>query len=118
LSFDKPMTHHNGAMTWHVQYRKNTVEHIVRYPSPEDAIEAACRLIDDGDDVFGIGTGPLTDSIERNQIDRIYALWARAKHPFGLTPIGKAPSTEMPNMPHVDSNPLSTSCQPLFPERK
>ena len=74
-------------MIWHVQYRKDTVKHIVRYPNPEDAIEAACRIIDDGDDVFGIGTGPLTDSIEKDEIARIYALWTRAKHPFGLVPI-------------------------------
>jgi hypothetical protein len=73
-------------MIWHVQYRKDTVEHIVRHPSTEEAIEAACRLIDDGCDVYGIGTGPLTDSIEKHEIARIYALWARAKYPFGHTP--------------------------------
>jgi hypothetical protein len=56
----------------------------VRHPSPERAIEAACRLIDDGREVFGIGTGPLTDSVEKARIDRIYALWARAKNPFGI----------------------------------
>jgi hypothetical protein len=84
------MRHHNGAMTWHVQYRRDTMmEHITRHPSPEDAIEAACRLIEDGCDVFGIGTGPLSEAIERDQIARIYALWARAKHPFGLFPISK-----------------------------
>jgi hypothetical protein len=70
-------------MTWHVQYRQDTVDRIVRHPSPEQAIEAACRLIDDGCDVCGIGTGSLTDSIGRDEIARIYAMWARAKRPFG-----------------------------------
>jgi len=73
-------------MPWHVQYREVTVEHVGRYPTPQAAIEAACRLIDGGCDVYGIGTGPLTDSIERDQIDRIYALWARAKS--GICRIG------------------------------
>jgi hypothetical protein len=27
------------------------------FPSPETAIENVCRLIDDGSEVFGIGTG-------------------------------------------------------------
>ena len=67
------------AMTWHVQYRQNDVEHIGMHATPEMAIEAACRLIDSGCDVYGIGTGPLTDSIELSQIARIYSFWARAK---------------------------------------
>jgi hypothetical protein len=72
-------------MTWHVQYRKDATYHIERYPSPERAIEAACRRIDEGCDVKGIGTGPLSDSIERDQIARIYAMWARVKSPFGIS---------------------------------
>jgi len=52
-------------------------------PTPESAIEAACHLIDEGSDVFGIGTGPLTDTIAGNEIARIYAIWAREKSPFG-----------------------------------
>ena len=52
-------------------------------PTPESAIETACHLIDEGSDVFGIGTGPLTDTIAGNQIARIYAIWAREKSPFG-----------------------------------
>jgi hypothetical protein len=70
-------------MTWHVQYRSDAGEHVVRLPTPEEAIEAACRLIDDGCDVFGIGTGPLTDSIESSEIAEIYAIWARERHPLG-----------------------------------
>jgi hypothetical protein len=62
-------------MTWHVQYRLGTVDRVGRYPTPELAIEAACHLIDGGCDVYGIGTGPLTDSIGRDQIARICALW-------------------------------------------
>jgi hypothetical protein len=71
---------------WYVQYNRDAVDHVDTHPTPECAIEAACRLIDAGYDVFGIGTGALTDSIERDQIDRIYQLWARAKYPFGLMP--------------------------------
>jgi len=72
-------------MEWHIQFRLDDADHIVWHLNPEDAIEAACLLIDDGYDVYGIGTGPLTDSIDEDQIARIYALWARAKHPFGLS---------------------------------
>jgi hypothetical protein len=72
--------------TWHVQYRKDATDHVIRYPSPEAAIEAACRLIDEGCAVYGVGTGPLTDSIEQEEISRIYAFWARAKYPLGRQP--------------------------------
>jgi len=70
-------------MDWRVQYRRGGTEQLVIFPSPETAIEGACRLIDDGHDVFGIGAEALTDSIEREQIARIYAMWTRAKSPFG-----------------------------------
>lgn len=73
-------------MTWHVRYEQNGVKHLERYPTPEAAIEAACQMIDDGLDVFAIGTGPLNDSVEREEIARIYLLWARAKAPFGPLP--------------------------------
>jgi hypothetical protein len=70
-------------MSWHVQFRKEGSDRIVRAPTPEAAIETACHLIDEGSDVFGIGTGPLTDTIAGNEIARIYAIWAREKSPFG-----------------------------------
>jgi hypothetical protein len=70
-------------MIWHVQYRVGTRAQIARYGTPERAIEAACRLIDDGDDVYGIGTGPLTDSIARDEIAKIYAFWVKAKGSVG-----------------------------------
>jgi hypothetical protein len=71
-------------MNWHVQYREDGADRLVRHPSPESAIEAACHLIDNGCVVFGIGTGPLSDSIGKAQIDRIYAFWAKAKYPSGI----------------------------------
>jgi len=69
-------------MTWHVQYRKGGSDHIVMAATPESAIETACHLIDEGSDVFGIGTGLLTDTIAGNEIARIYAIWAREKSPY------------------------------------
>jgi hypothetical protein len=68
---------------WHVQFSRINVDHVEMHPTPEAAIESACLLMDQGCDVYGIGTGALTDSIERNQISRIYELWARARYPFG-----------------------------------
>jgi hypothetical protein len=70
-------------MDWHVQYRRGRTEQLAMFPSPETAIENACRLIDDGYEVFGIGTGALADSIEPEQIARIYAMSTRAKSPLG-----------------------------------
>jgi hypothetical protein len=67
------------VMTWHVQYEEDAAHLVAWHPSPQAAIEAACRLIERGYDAYGIGTGPLADSIEREQIARIYALWAAAR---------------------------------------
>jgi hypothetical protein len=71
-------------MTWHVQYRKDAIDLITLYADPELAIEGACGLIDDGCEVYGIGTGPLEHSVGPDQIARIHALWARVSHPFGF----------------------------------
>jgi hypothetical protein len=71
-------------MMWHVQYQRDGKAHIGWHLTPELAITAACRLIDAGCDVYGIGTGPLTDSIERDQIDRIYAVLGRPARPSWL----------------------------------
>jgi hypothetical protein len=73
-------------MSCHVQFRLDGLDHIDRHPTPEAAIEAACLLIEDGYDVFGIGTGPLEHSIDREQIARLYALWLRPRNPFRLKP--------------------------------
>jgi hypothetical protein len=66
-------------MTWHVQFTEpGGSTGIVRFPTPEHAIEEACRMLDDGCDVFGIGTGPLSDSIDRGHIKRIHEMWKKA----------------------------------------
>jgi hypothetical protein len=70
----------------HIQYRQAGTDQLARHPTPEAAIEATCCLIDQGCDVYAVGTGPLTDSIAPDQIARIYGIWVRAKRPFGLAP--------------------------------
>ena len=72
------------TMPWHIQYREGGTDHFVSYPTPEEAVESACRLIDEGCDGYGLGAGSLT-SISRDEIARIYAFWARPKTPFGRT---------------------------------
>jgi hypothetical protein len=69
-------------LEWHVQFQKSGTDYISWFATPEQAIEAACTFIDRGDDVYGIGTGSLDDSIKKDQIARIYAMWVKAKKPF------------------------------------
>jgi hypothetical protein len=38
----------SDAVTWQVRYRIARMDRVVGYRSPEQAIETACRLIDDG----------------------------------------------------------------------
>jgi hypothetical protein len=69
-------------MIWHVQYRDNAIDYIASYPSAEQAIGGACLLVDHGCDVYGIGTEASPDTMGRDEIDRIYVIWARAKASF------------------------------------
>ena len=66
---------------WHVQYREGSSDHVVMNPTPEAAIVTACQLIDQGREVYGIGTGPLTDAIGAADIARIYLTWKAVKGP-------------------------------------
>jgi hypothetical protein len=74
------------AMKWIVQYREDGIDRLVGYPTPEEAIECACRLIDEGWDVYGLGAEQLGISIGRIEIARIHAFWVREKTPFDRTP--------------------------------
>ena len=54
-------------MEWFVRYRQSGAEHLVEVTTPELAVEEACRLLDDGCEVSGIGLGSLTDSIDKDK---------------------------------------------------
>lgn len=74
-------------LDWHVQFRKSGADYVRWFSTPERAIEAACTFIDEGSDVYGIGTGSLDDSIKTDQIARIYAIWAKEKEPPSTTKV-------------------------------
>jgi len=70
-------------MPWRVRCKDESGKHVLAFPSPERAIEAACSLIDRGHRVLSIGTANPDDTISEIEIARIYAIWAREKKPFG-----------------------------------
>jgi hypothetical protein len=57
-------------------------ERTVRAVTPEDAVRTACQLLDDGYEVSAIGTGSLISIIGKDEIERLYDLWVRAKPPY------------------------------------
>jgi hypothetical protein len=70
-------------MPWRVQYKVESGKSVLAFPSPERAIEGACSLIDGGHQVLSIGTADPDYAISEIEFARIYAIWARAKKPFG-----------------------------------
>ena len=64
--------------TWHVRCGTGH-ESIVGLETQEEAIEAACRLMDGGFNVVGIGSGA-EDALCCEQLALIYAIWVRARH--------------------------------------
>jgi hypothetical protein len=66
-------------MEWSVQYTSDGADHLERTETPQGAIELACRLLDGGADVFGIGVGEPPISIGRDEIARIYRIRVRAR---------------------------------------
>jgi len=67
-------------MNWHVHYREGLTDHVARFQSPERAVEAACHLLDHGSDVYRIRARPKAETLDKEQIARIYAVWARARY--------------------------------------
>ena len=70
-------------MKWHVRFHAGSADRISRFASPEAAFVGACRLMDDGYAVSGIGTGPIDNTIGPEMIARIYAVWTRETRPPG-----------------------------------
>jgi hypothetical protein len=64
-------------MEWSVQYTSDGADHLEHVETPEEAIALACRLLDSGHDVFGIGLDEPPVSIGRGEIARIYRIWVR-----------------------------------------
>jgi hypothetical protein len=70
-----------GAV-WRIQYGQGVADGIEAFESSDAATEAACRLLDSGSDVVGIGMGIGSDksAIGRERLALIYALWVRARY--------------------------------------
>ena len=47
--------------------------------TPEQAVEIACLLVDEGCTVSGIGWGSLTVTVGKSEIAHLFAHWKRAK---------------------------------------
>ncbi len=72
----------DSCMDWFIRYRTDNQTHVERHGSLDGAIEAACRLMDSGHVVYGIGYKTTDNSIEKPEIDDIYSIWQRANGPF------------------------------------
>jgi hypothetical protein len=68
----------SAPMEWSVQYTSDGADHEERTETPEEAIALACRLLDSGADVFGVGIAKPLVSIGRDEIARIHRTWVRA----------------------------------------
>jgi hypothetical protein len=68
----------SAAMEWFIQYTADGADQVQHPETPGEAIALACRLLDGGADVFGIGMGEPPVSIGRDEIARIYRIWVRA----------------------------------------
>lgn len=66
-------------MEWQVRYQRRSTECFGRYPTQEIAVKAACLLIDQGCDVFGIGLASETAELGREQIAEFYRSWAHER---------------------------------------
>ena len=98
------------SMTWHVRFRFDGTNNIARYPTELAAIEAACRLIDDGCRVFGIGPRSRGDTLDKDQIACVHELWTKSKHSPPATLIGRT----LGHWPESLQHPISTTADASF----
>lgn len=61
-------------MEWRVDYRKDDETRCIALPDLPNALQAACRLLDQGCDVIRIAADEST-SLSANEIRKIYAIW-------------------------------------------
>lgn len=70
---------------WRVEYLDGVERRMKRYATPELAVTGACHLLDDGLDVFEIGSTDFSISAGPADIARIYAMWIKTpKHSMGF----------------------------------
>jgi hypothetical protein len=69
-----------GSDAWRIRYRQGAGECVEGFASSDEATEAACRLLDGGSDVVGIGAGQDEAAIDREHLALIYASWVRARY--------------------------------------
>jgi hypothetical protein len=98
------------STTWHVRFRFDGTDNVARYPTELAAIEAACRLIDDGCRVFGIGPRLRDDTLNKDQIACVHELWAKAKHSPPASLIGR----KLCHWPEPSHHPISTTADASF----
>jgi hypothetical protein len=80
LEAQKVAEDHAAPQAWHVRYRNGRDERVAAFHTSDAATEAACHLLDHGDDVTAIGGESVVHAIGREEIALIYSRWARAKH--------------------------------------
>jgi hypothetical protein len=71
---------HAAPRAWHVRYRNGMGEWVAGFHTSDAATEAACYLLDHGDDVLAISEDCAAHAIEREEIALIYSCWVRARH--------------------------------------
>jgi hypothetical protein len=69
-------------MDWFIQYRSGETDNVARHNSLDGAIESACKLLDDGCDVFSIGYQTIDNAVSKQDIESVYSIWVSAKGTF------------------------------------
>jgi len=68
-----------NSATWHVKCGPGHESH-AGFETQEAAVEAACRLMDSGYAIVGVGRGPGDGGLDREQLAVAYATWVRVRH--------------------------------------
>jgi mannose/fructose/N-acetylgalactosamine-specific phosphotransferase system component IIB len=74
---------------WSIRYR-DSADHVARALTPEDAIATACRLIEEGFDVYAIDCGQMKEFMGKSQLVRIHDIRTRKSLAFEQRPAQRA----------------------------